>query len=331
MARATVVLAVVLAAVLLSPGGSPGASTRPRIGFVIYAGATPSPRTLEGQHLLGFMRAEKQLPIDGRIVYISPTTDPTATLRSLARQHYDLVIGAVTDRQPFATVAPQFPDVRFLMDDIPFSGGPKLPKNVEGSIYRAEEAAFLAGYLAALMDDRRPGPHVVSAVGGFPFSGVTRWLVGYRAGARYADPKIGVRIAYSGDFQDAAKCKRIALAQIAAGSGVVFNVAGPCGLGALSAARARGVWGVGVDVDQSFLGPHILTSAMLRADNGIYEAIDRYVHGKLPTGGNVVFDLADGGVELGRISPRVPAAILRRVEAVRKKILAGTVTVPHVT
>ena len=66
--------------------------------------------------------------------------------------------------------------------------GPKhKPKNVQGSIYRAEEAGYLAGYLAALMEGRT-GKHVVSAVGGFPVPGVTAWTAGYAAGARKADP-----------------------------------------------------------------------------------------------------------------------------------------------
>jgi basic membrane protein A len=48
----------------------------------------------------------------------------------------------------------------------------------------------------------------------------------------------------------------------------VFAVAGPCGLGALDAAKGRGKWGVGVDVDQSYLGNFILTSAVKRVDTG---------------------------------------------------------------
>jgi len=50
----------------------------------------------------------------------------------------------------------------------------------------------------------------------------------------------------------------VALSQIAKGSRVVFQVAGVCGLGALEAASEHGIWGIGVDVDQSHLGQHIL-------------------------------------------------------------------------
>ena len=78
-----------------------------------------------------------------------------------------------------------------------------------------------------------------------------------RQGAEDANPDIKILNGYSQDFVDQAKCKEIALDQIAQGSDVVFQVAGGCGLGALDAAKQEGVWGIGVDADQSFLGrPH---------------------------------------------------------------------------
>ena len=75
---------------------------------------------------------------------------------------------------------------------------------------------------------------------------------------------------YSQDFVDQAKCKEIALNQIAPGSVVVFQVAGGCGLGALDAAKEKNVWGIGVDADQSFLGAQILTSATKKVDRAVF-------------------------------------------------------------
>jgi hypothetical protein len=118
-------------------------------------------------------------------------------------------------------VAPKFRHVRFLLLDAPGQPLPHGP-NIQRAVFRAEEAGYLAGYLAALMERRRGGKHVISAVGGIPFAGVTRWIVGYRAGAKKADPEITVRIDYSQDFANPVKCRRVALAQIARGSGVVF-------------------------------------------------------------------------------------------------------------
>ena len=85
---------------------------------------------------------------------------------------------------------------------------------------------------------------------------------------------------------------------------MILNVAGACGLGALSAAKEEGAWGVGVDVDQAYLGPHMLTSALMKLDTGTFEVVKRFVRGKLAAHRNTVFDLRNGGVGLGRTSPR---------------------------
>ena len=115
--------------------------------------------------------------------------------------------------------------------------------------------------------------------------------------AKAADPGITVLNGYSEDFGDQAKCKQIALNQIERGAGVIFQVAGGCGLGALDAAREKGVWGIGVDADQSFLGPHILTSAVKRVDTAVFLAIKSVVDGTFK-GGNIVFGLKENGVDI---------------------------------
>jgi basic membrane protein A len=329
MKRAIIALAcLLLSGCLLATGGKAAQrGGKPKVGFVVLAGAVPTSRTTDGKMLLGFLRAQRKLAITGRVVYVGPTEDPTGTLASLARQKYDLIIAAFPNPPAVASAAKRFPRTRFFMSDLPFETLPHPQKNVQGSDYRAGEASYLAGYLAALMEGRTHGKRAISAVGGVPFSGVTRWTVGYKAGAKKADPAIAVRIDYSQDFANPAKCRRVALSQIAKGSGVVFNVAGTCGLGALRAAKDKGVWGVGVDIDQSFLGPHILTSAVLRTDNSVFNTISKLVHGTFTTGGNSVFNLRNGGVELARVNPKVPRSFLRRVETIRKAIVAGRIRI----
>ena len=93
-------------------------------------------------------------------------------------------------------------------------------------------------------------------------------------------PGIKVTWGYSQDWDNTAKCKELALSQIAHGSGVVFQVAGGCGLGALDAAREKGVWGIGVDADQSFLGPYVLTSAKKGVDAAVFLTIQALQKGR---------------------------------------------------
>ena len=117
-------------------------------------------------------------------------------------------------------------------------------------------------------------------------------------------PGTKVTWSYSQDWEDQAKCKELALNQIAAGSKVVFQVAGGCGLGALSAAKDEGVWGIGVDGDQSFLGPHILTSALKGVDSAVFLTIGSVEDGTFAGGKNVVFGIDQDGVGLGRLRRR---------------------------
>ena len=103
----------------------------------------------------------------------------------------------------------------------------------------------------------------------------------------------------------------------------MFPAAGDCSFGALSAAKVRGVWGVGVDGDRSYLGAHILASAEKRFDLAVVLAVRSFLAGTLPAGGRVVLGLDDDAVGVGRPSPEVPAAIRRRVELAAAALRRG--------
>ena len=78
---------------------------------------------------------------------------------------------------------------------------------------------------------------------------------------------------------------------IANGAGVVFQVAGQCGLGVLSAAKEKGVFGIGVDADQGYLGAHVMTSATKKVDVAVYQTIDaaRKTRATFRTNFNAIF------------------------------------------
>jgi basic membrane protein A and related proteins len=247
-------------------------------------------------------------------------------LSSLAKQGFDLIIGVgFAQGEAVDTVATRFPDSRFLIIDVDQKALAHKPKNVTGLLFEEEEVGYLAGYLAALTAKREQGPDIISSVGGMKEPPVDRFIAGYQAGAKKAVPGIRLMNAYSQDWDDLAKCKERALIQIGKGSRTVFQVAGGCGLGALDAAKERGVWGIGVDADQSFLGPHILTSAQKKVDRAVYLTIESVKKGTWRGGRNAVFGLEQGGVGLGKISPKVPAQDVKAVEAIEKQIVAGKI------
>jgi basic membrane protein A len=178
------------------------------------------------------------------------------------------------------------------------------------------------------MVEMQGGDQVISAVGGLKLPTVDIFIAGYQAGAKAANPDIKVLVDYSQDFVAQAKCKERALDQISRGSQVVFQVAGGCGLGALSAAQEEGVWGVGVDRDQADLGDHILTSAVKRVDTAVFDTVQAVVDGTFAGGEDATFNLANDGVALGTVSPEVPQEILDEVEGVKQQLIDGEITAP---
>jgi basic membrane protein A len=274
----------------------------------------------------GLKRAEKELHVEGRVIESASAADYIPNMSSLARDGYDLIIGVgFAQGDAIGKTAKRFPKTKFAIIDVDQAFVPGKPKNVQGLLFREEEVGYLVGFLAALQEKGRPGADSISAVGGFKEPPVDRFIAGYKAGAEKASPGISVRWDYSQDWDDQAKCKELALNQIAAGSGVVFQVAGECGLGALNAAAERKRWGIGVDADQSFLGKHILTSAQKGVDAAVFLTIKSVLDGKWKGGRNSTYGLKEDGVGLGKVSPLVPVEDIDEVNKIKREIIAGTI------
>jgi basic membrane protein A len=295
-----------------------------KIGLVTDIGGL-NDRGFNHLSFLGLQRAQTELGVQQRVFQAKSTQDYVPNLSTFARDGYALTIGVgFTEATAIDTVATNFPNSKFAIVDVDQTEEPHKPANLLGLLFKEQETGYLVGYLAGLEEKRRPGKDVIGSVGGQKQPPVDRFIAGYQAGARAADPGITTLNGYSEDFADLAKCKQIALNQIEQGAGVIFQVAGGCGLGALDAAKEKGVWGIGVDADQSFLGPHILTSAVKRVDTAVFDAIKLVADGKFK-GGNITFGLKDNGVGIGKISPKVPKSEVAKVMQIRADIIAGKI------
>ena len=275
----------------------------------------------------GLQQAESELGVQGRVVVSRTNADYVPNLTSLAKAKYDLVIAVgFLMADALDTVAKQFPDTNFAIIDFDQAAMKSKPKNVRGLLFKEQEAGYLVGYLAGLVTKQEGGSQqVIGSVGGQKIPPVDRYIAGYRAGARKANPGITTLNAYSQDFVDQAKCKELALDQIARGAQVIFQVAGQCGLGALSAAKEKNVRGIGVDADQSYLGEHILTSALKKVDVAVFQTVQAAQDGTFTGGTNTVFDVASGGVGSARSLRDVPADLVAQVNRVQDQIASGQI------
>jgi basic membrane protein A len=280
----------------------------------------------------GLQDAKRKLGVQGRVFISKSNADYIPNLSTAARQGYNLIISVgFLMGDATAAVAKRFPKSKFAIIDN--SGAAKdlkgKPTNVRGLLFKEQEAGYLVGYLAGREVLARPlgGNTMIAAVGGLKIPPVDRFIAGYYAGAKKAGARVKVTHSYSQDFVDQAKCKEQALNHIANGAKVVFQVAGQCGLGVLSAAKEKKVFGIGVDADQGYLGTHVMTSATKKVDVAVYSTIDaaKKTGAKFRTGFNAVFTVKNGGVGYGKISPRIPANLKAAVEVIRKQIANGTI------
>jgi basic membrane protein A len=236
--------------------------------------------------------------------------------------------------EPLGKVAPAFADTKFAGIDVPWALVEGKPTNLRGVQFKEQEAGYLVGYMAGLVVKQQGGRQVVGGVGANKVPAIEKFLAGYRAGVKKANPRATVLNQYANDptFADQAKCKEVALNQIARGAQVIFHAAGGCGLGAMNAAKEKKIWGIGVDADQYFLGSHMLTSATKRVDVAVYQIIRAYKANPsgFKGGFDTTFGVKNSGVGYGRVSTRLKnrAAIIAKVDAIKKQIAAGTIVPP---
>jgi basic membrane protein A len=326
--------AVVLTAVGFVATGAAAPQATFKAGLVSDVGRF-NDKGFNQNQLTGLKRAQKALKVQIRAVESRSAGDYLPNMASLARQGFGIVISAgflLADATN--EVARQFPNIKFAITDYSATDAPFKGEvsNVEGLTYATQQNGYLIGCLAAKVAARQ-GNKNISAVGGLKIPSVDTFIAGYKAGAAKCVPGTTVQIGYSQNFIASDLCKAVATNQLDAGSQVVFAVAGPCGLGALDAAKGAGKWGVGVDVDQSNLGTYILTSAVKRVDNGIFLAVKGAKTGKgYKGGGNLVFNLKNNGVGLGKISKKakIPKAWLTQVAKLKAQIIAGKIKPPTV-
>jgi basic membrane protein A len=317
---------VLLAAVFAALRGS-AASAAPKAAFsaclVTDIGGL-NDKSFNHLAYVGLQTAQKS-GVKGRVIQSKSPSDYIPNLQACVKSGAGVTIGVgflMTDAMD--AVATAFPKSKFAIVDVDVTSMKHKPKNVEGLLFKEQEAGYLVGYAAGLYV-KATGGTAVGSVGGLKIPPVDRYIAGYQFGAKKADPGITVLNDYSQDFVAQAKCKEKALNQINQGSTVEFQVAGQCGLGVLDAAKQNKIFGVGVDADQGYLGSHVMTSALKKVDVAVNTAIKSAKAGTLKGGKNVVFGAKVNGVGYGKWSPKVSASIKNAVAAQFRLLKAGKI------
>jgi basic membrane protein A and related proteins len=308
-----------------SGGGSEESAEKLKVGLVTDIGGLDD-RGFNQLAYEGLKRAEKDFGVEIRAITSTKGSDYIPNLTTLARQKYDLIVAnGFLMAEATEKMANTFKDAQFAIIDASAEGMKSKPKNVHGLLFKENEIGYVVGYMAGLYTKDKGDEKVVSVVGGQKVPAVDAYLAGYAEGAKAADSGIKVLTDYSQSFTKQATCKEIALDQIAQGSQVVFAAAGGCGLGSLDAAKQEQRQAIGVDKEQGFLGPQMMTSAIKKVDAAVYDAVEQMQKKTYKGGVDTVYDIKSGGVGLGKVSA-AGKPFLPEVEQVQKDIADGKVT-----
>jgi len=289
----------------------------------------------------GVQDAMEKLGVEGKYLESKEVADYEKNLNAFIEEKCDLIITVgflIGDATKAAAEAN--PDMKFSIVDYTYD--PPIP-NVVGQIFNTDEAAFLAGYLAAGVT--KTGK--VGTFGGLPIPTVTIFMDGFARGVAYynqlkgtnvevlgwdpANPDTGL---FSNSFDDQQKGRELAVSLMDEGADIIMPVAGPVGLGSAAAIKERGnAYLIGVDSDWVLTSPEYaditLTSVMKLMDSTTFQVIQSVVDGTFK-GGNVVGTLENKGVDIApfhNLDSMVPAELKAEVEQLKADIIAGKVSV----
>jgi len=287
----------------------------------------------------GVEDAMAQLGVEGKYLESQQQTDYEKNMNAFLEEGCDLIIPVgflLADAT--AAAAEANPDRKFSIVDVDWLDFP----NVQLQAFQTDEAAFLAGYLAAAITQTGK----IGTFGGIQIPTVTIFMDGLSMGVAHYNEVHGTSVEvlgwdpaaqtglFTGNFESLEDGRNLGESLMDEGADILMPVAGPVGLGTAAAAQERGgVYLIGVDNDWAIVNSDYaaitLTSVMKYMDVTTLNSIKSVIDGTF-TGGLVMGDLANGGVGLAdfhELSGMVSSDLKAEVDALTTQIIAGDIQV----
>ena len=252
-----------------------------------------------------------------------------------------IIVGTWDMKEILEQTAPLFPEKKYIIFDTDVDYTINDLSNVYSMSYKQNEAAFLAGVLAASTTTSdmtyANAEEIIGFIGAKDTAAVINdSVVGFIQGAQFINPEIKVMVSYVGSYVDSAKAKELALTQYASGADCVFVAAGPASVGVIEAAAESQKYVIGVDSDQALAydeseeAEFIISSAIKGVGTTIFTSIERDLASNLPYGTHELLGLAENAVGLAdnEIYQTVVSEEIRNsVEDAKQSLLDGKVSV----
>jgi basic membrane protein A len=219
--------------------------------------------------------------------------------------------------------------------------------NVAELTFQTDQAAFLAGYLAAGMT--KTG--TVATYGGTFFPTVTIFMNGFAAGIRKYNQDNGKTVKLLGwnpetqkgvevspdpsvGFYTPAEGRRVAEDFLSENADIILPVAGGTGIGTMAAAQDAGsVYGIWVDTDGCVSAPEYCALFLTTVEKHMNVAVEQTVKDTLANtfkSGLYVGTLANDGVGIADyhdLASQVPQELQDKIAELKQGVIDGTVSV----
>lgn len=349
---ALVVVSMMLAAC------APAATTADfKVGQVTDLGGIDD-KSFNASAYAGIERAVEELGVEGKYLESQGQSDYVKNIQQYLDEDSDLIVtvGFLLGVDTAAS-AKANPETNFAIVDYGYPdcwegavvgkdcGSDVELANVRGLGFQTDQAAFLAGYLAAGMT--KTGK--VATYGGIPIPTVTIFMKGFEAGVKHYNAEKGTNVevlgwntaegdgAFTGNFESTDDGRNFATNFVQEGADIILPVAGPVGLGSAAYCKETGsCLIIGVDADWFDTAPEykevILTSVLKKIDVAVFDTIQDAVNGEF-TGGNVTYTIADGGVDIApfhEFDGQVSAEMKAELDAIKKALIDGSLSVDGV-
>lgn len=201
-----------------------------------------------------------------------------------------------------------------------------VPDNVLAVSYRVEEAAFLAGYIAA----KTTTSNVVGYISGDNKETSKPYYYGFKAGVHFVLPNCEILKGIAATYTNKNRVQKMTEAMLASDADVVFHTAGIAGKGMITAMGEAGKYAIGSDVDQNELAPDTVLSSVIK-ENGqvVYNIIKQIEENTIVLGKNVSSGLAENGISLAETTKSMLSEeAYNNLLGYEQKIIDGKITVP---
>jgi basic membrane lipoprotein Med (substrate-binding protein (PBP1-ABC) superfamily) len=278
----------------------------------------------------GMQRAVDDFGLDSTYIESQAATDYEANINTCITEGFDFIITVGWQMADVTyTSAQANPDVLFVGVDA-FYADP-LP-NIVGIQAREDQAGFIVGALAALMTETG----TVGGVYGPTEPPILRFRNGYEQGVAYINPEVNVVGIHVDDYYAPDRGAAAAEQLIGEDVDVIFGAAGETGSGGIKRAAELDTMVIGVDQDEyntTFGGgetpgaENLITSAMKRVDNGVYQMIEAAVNGEeFPADSTFTLTVENDGIDFAPPHDSdVPDDVTDQMRAVLEGLKDGSI------